>query len=169
MRMDLVDFKQTTFGTAQKDLYELVQRLMSNGNLKKLLYYPVKDALSKPSLTSEQSLGLMNKNIRVAPRLPVDEDIQAYVIISFDNFVPNANNPEFRDNMITFDVICHMDHWVMENNSLRPYLIMGEIDGMLKDSQLNGIGRIDFISANQLLLSEDLAGFSLVYRVINDV
>ena len=46
---------------------------------------------------------------------------------------------------------------------------MGEIDGMLNNSKLNGIGTIDFIGANQLLLSSELAGFSLTYRVINDV
>ena len=46
---------------------------------------------------------------------------------------------------------------------------MGEIDGMLNKSQLNGIGTVEFIGANQLLLSSDLAGFSLTYRVINDV
>ena len=95
--------------------------------------------------------------------------MQSYIIIGFDGFATNANNPEYRDNIITFDIICHLDSWVMENYQLRPYLIMGEIDGMLNNSKLNGIGTIDFIGANQLLLSSDLAGFSLTYRVINDV
>ena len=52
---------------------------------------------------------------------------------------------------------------------LRPYKIMHEIDGMLNRSRLNGIGKVDFVSANSLILSEELAGFTLVYRVINDV
>ena len=169
MKVNLVEFKQTTFGTAQKDLFNIVQKLINNDSLKKLLYYPVKDALSQPKLTTEQALGLMNRNIRVCPRLPVEEEIESYVLISFDGFAPNDNNPEFRDNLITFDIICHMDTWVMENYQLRPYMIMGEIDGMLNKSKLNGIGEIDFVGANQLLLSKDLAGFSLMYRVINDV
>ena len=56
----------------------------------------------------------------------------------------------------------------MENYQLGLYLIMGEIDGMLNKA-INGIGTVEFIGANQLLLSSDLAGFSLTYRVINDV
>ena len=169
MKMDLVQTQETTFLTAQKDLFKIVQKFINNEKLKKLLFYPVKDALDRKDLTSEETLGLLHKNIRVIPKLQVSEDVQSYIIIGFDGFITNAKNPEYRDNIITFDVICHFDSWVMENYQLRPYLIMGEIDGMLNKSKLNGIGTVEFIGANQLLLSSDLAGFSLTYRVINDV
>ena len=169
MKMDLVQTQETTFLTAQKDLFKIVQKFINNEKLKKLLFYPVKDALDRKDLTSEETLGLLHKNIRVIPKLQVNEDVQSYIIIGFDGFTTNANNPEYRYNIITFDVICHLDSWVMENYQLRPYLIMGEIDGMLNKSKLNGIGTVEFIGANQLLLSSDLAGFSLTYRVINDV
>ena len=169
MKMDLVQTQETTFLTAQKDLFKIVQKFINNEKLKKLLFYPVKDALDRKDLTGEETLGLLHKNIRVIPKLQVSEDVQSYIIIGFDGFITNAKNPEYRDNIITFDVICHFDSWVMENYQLRPYLIMGEIDGMLNKSKLNGIGTVEFISANQLLLSSDLAGFSLTYRVINDV
>lgn len=169
MKVNLYERQETTFGTAQKDLFKLVQQLVANEKLKKLLFYQTKDALSRPSLTSEETLGLIHKNIRVIPKLEIEEEVEAYVIITFDNFTTNANNPEFRDNTITFDIICHLDNWVMENYQLRPYMIMGEIDGMLNKKKLNGIGEIDFISATQLILSSELAGFSLAYRVVNDV
>lgn len=169
MKLNAIEFSKSTFMTAEKDLFSIVDRLLSNQNLKRLLYYPVKDALTKPVLSDEQSLGLIHKNIRVIPRLTVDEDVESYIIITFDGFTTNQNNPEFRDNIITFDVICHMDTWVMDNYQLRPYKIMGEIDGMLNDSKLNGIGVIEFAGANQLLLNDKLAGYTLMYRVVNDV
>ena len=169
MKIDLVQTQETTFLTAQKDLFKIVQKFINNEKLKKLLFYPVKDALDRKNLSSEETLGLLHKNIRVIPKLQANEDVQSYIIIGFDGITTNANNPEYRDNIITFDIICHLDSWVMENYQLRPYLIMGEIDGMLNNSKLNGIGTIDFIGANQLLLSSELAGFSLTYRVINDV
>lgn len=169
MKVNLFEKQETTFATAQKDLFKLVQQLIANDKLKKLLFYQTKDALERPSLSSEETLGLIHKNIRVIPKLETDEEVEAYVIITFDNFTTNATNPEFRDNTITFDIICHLDNWVMENYQLRPYLIMGEIDGMLNKKKLNGIGEVDFMGANQLILSPDLAGFTLSYRVINDV
>lgn len=169
MRINQVEFFKSTFQTAEKDLFNIVNKLLGNHNLKKLLYYPTKDALSQPFLSQQQSLELIHKNIRVVPQLSVDEEVESYIIITFDNFMPNGNNPEFRDNMITFDIICHMDNWVMENYQLRPYKIMGEIDGMLNECKLNGIGTANFVGANQLLLNDKLAGYSLMYRVINDV
>lgn len=162
-------FDKSTFQTAQKDLFSIITKFINNEDLKKLLFYSSKDALGKPDLTEEQTFGLIHKNIRVIPQLDVEEEVNSYVIVTFDNFATNANNPEFRDNIITFDIICHMDTWVMENYQLRPYMIMGQIDGMLDRQKLNGIGRVEFISANQLLLSGELAGYTLMYRVINDV
>ncbi|MCF0126440.1 MAG: hypothetical protein HUJ68_11950 [Clostridia bacterium] len=161
--------KKTTFESAQKDLFKIVQLFINNDNLKKLLYYSTKDALERPDLTQEQSLGLLHKNIRVVPQLKAEEELESYIIISFDSFATNSNNPEFRDNVIIFDVLCNLNYWVMENYKLRPYLIMGEIDGMLHKSRLNGIGTLDFAGADLLLLNNEWAGYSLTYRVINDV
>lgn len=169
MRLNQIDFYKSTFQTAEKDLFNIVNKLMSNHNLKKLLYYPVKNALTKEPLTQEQSLGLIHKNIRVTPKLTVEEEVESYVIITFDGFTTNPNNPEYRDNIITFDIICHLDTWVMDNYQLRPYKIMGEIDGMFNEQKLNGIGTIEFVGANQLLLNDELAGYTLMYRVVNDV
>lgn len=169
MKLNTVEFTKSTFLTAEKDLFNIINKLLGNENLKRLLYYPTKDALEKPLLTKQQSLELMNKNIKVVPKILAEETVESYVIITFDNFFTNENNPEFRDNTITFDIICHMDTWVMNNYQLRPYKIMGEIDGMLNNSKLNGIGLVEFLSANQLILNDIFAGFSLTYRVVNDV
>lgn len=169
MKINLVNTHKSTFETTQKDLFKIAEKIMGNEKLKKLLYHTTRDALTRPELTDEQTLGLLHENVRVIPQLVIDKEVKSYIVVTFDNFCPNDNNPEYRDNLITFDVLCDLDIWVMDNYNLRPYLIMGEIDGMLNNKKLNGIGTVDFVSANQLLLSEDLAGFTLVYRVINDV
>lgn len=169
MRIDLYKKDVTTFGTAQRDLFKITEKIIDNENLKKLLFHQSKDALDKPRLTDAETIGLLHKNIRVIPQLPIDEKVMSYIIVTFDNFTTNANNPEFRDNIITFDILCHLDTWVMDNYQLRPYMIMGELDGMFNNKKLNGIGTVEFISANQLLLSGEIAGFTLMYRVINDV
>lgn len=163
------DPDKATFESAQKDIFEIVNKLINNDDLKKLLFYATKDTLRKPNLTEEETMGLVHDRIKVVPKIPVDEELKSQIIISFDNYTTNANNPEFRDNIITFDILCPLSTWVLEGYNLRPYKIMGEIDGMFNKQKLNGIGTVEFISATQLLLSEELAGFTLVYRVVNDV
>lgn len=169
MRVDFTKPKKSSFSVAGDDLYKIMQKLLSNQNLLKLLAFSSADALSKEDLTDEQVSGLIGTNIKVIPKLPIPEEVGSYIIISFDNFIPNDNNPVFRDNLITFDVLCYLDDWLMDDYLLRPYKIMHEIDEMFNGSKLNGIGRVEFIGANSLILSADLAGFTVNYRVINDV
>jgi hypothetical protein len=82
--------------------------MMKNDRLKKLLYYTTTDCLERPNLTEEQTLELFGKNIKIVPKLSIDGEVLAYIIITFDNFTPSGN-PQFRDNTITFDIICHFD------------------------------------------------------------
>lgn len=169
MKLDQHIMQYSTFKTAQADLFKIVDKLMTNEDLKKLLYYSTSDALERENLTDAESIQLIGNNIRVVPKLQLDDEVETYVIITFDNFITNQNNPQYRDNTISFDILSHFDNWSLKDYELRPYKIMGEIDGMLNNKSLNGIGKIDFVNASQLILSNDLGGYSLLYRVINDV
>ena len=44
----------------------------------------------------------------------MDGSVLNYIIISFDKFAP-SKNPEFRDNVIEFDIVCHFDQWQMKD------------------------------------------------------
>jgi hypothetical protein len=54
-------------------------------------------------------LELLQNNIRLVPKIKIDSAVKNYIGIGFDSFIPNATNPEFRDNVIMFDIICHFD------------------------------------------------------------
>lgn len=141
----------------------IVDKIMKNNRLKKLLYYTTRDALDRPALTEDQSLELFGKNIKLVPKLYVDGSVLTYIIISFDNFV-QSENPEFRDNIVEFDIICHFDQWQLQDFALRPYKIAGELDSMLDKKRLTGIGLLEFIGANQIILTDEFAGLCLMYR-----
>lgn len=154
---------KSAFLSINKDMRLLVDKILSNERLKKLLFYTTKDALDKPKLTEEESLSLFGKQIKLVPKLYVDGSVLAYIIISFDNFV-ESSNPEFRDNIIEFDIICHFDQWQLKDFDLRPYRIAAELDSMLNDQKLTGIGKIEFLGANQIILTDEFAGLCLMYR-----
>jgi len=93
--------------------------LLKNDRFKNLLYYTTKDAYDRPKLTEEQTVELIEKNIKRVPKVYVDGSVLNYIIISFDNFSPSTN-PQFRDNTVIFDIICHFDQWELNDNQLRP-------------------------------------------------
>jgi hypothetical protein len=107
--------------------------------------------------------------IKLEPKLPFGEheEVKSYIIISCDNFSPNATNPHYRDCTVTFDIICHTDYWDLGNYRVRPIKIAGYIDGILNKARLSGIGVFEFMGCNQLILNDTLSGYTLMYRAVH--
>lgn len=162
------DFKnlESSFLIVDKDLEKIAQKMLTNPRLLKLLYYTEKDCLSKPTLNATQKLELIDKHIRIIPKLDIEKDCPIFVVITFDNFTPNATNPEYRDCTVNFDILCHPDHWNLGNFQLRPFKIAGELDAMFNKQKMTGIGELQFMGANNLVLNDQLMGLTLIYRSV---
>lgn len=187
MRKDLIrpDIR-SSFLSCEKDTETILRRLFIESRpysdtLKKLLIINTKDCLTaqdeklnymqeKISLFNIKDL-IDNQYVRLSPKLTFGEheEVKSYILISFDNFTPNETNPEYRDCTVTFDIVCHTDYWNLDNFQLRPLKIVGYIDGILNETKLSGIGRFHFMGCSQLILNEDLSGYTLMYRAVHDV
>ena len=91
MRINNYHPPKSSFLSINKDMRLIVDKILNNDRLCKLLYYTSRDALEKPKLTDEEKLGLFNKQIRIVPKLYVDNPVLNYIIISFDNHIPTSN------------------------------------------------------------------------------
>ena len=168
MKKATYQFPKSSFISIEKDMGTIVDMMLKNNRLKKLLYYNLENCLFQENLTEDQSLKLIEDGyIRMVPKLYVDKDVLNYIIISFDNFTPNMTNPEFRDNIISFDIICHFNQWQMPNFQLRPYKIAAEIDTLFNNRHLSGIGELQFLGANQILINDEFGGISLMYSAVH--
>ena len=167
MKIQSYVYPKSSFLSAEKDMNIIVDRMMKNDRLKKMLHYTTRDCLNKPKLTDDQTSELFGKNIKIVPKLYVDGSVLNYIIISFDNFTRNGENPEFRDNIIEFDIICHFDQWHMKDFALRPYKIAAELDTMFDEQRLTGIGKLEFFGANQIILTDEYAGLCVMYKAIH--
>ena len=167
MRINTYTYPNSSFLSLEKDMNIIVDMIMKNDRLKKLLYYTTKDCMSKPNLTEDETISLFGKQIKTVPKLTVDGSVLNYIIVSFDNFISNNTNPEFRDNIVEFDIICHFDQWQIKDFELRPYKIAAELDSMFNNKRLTGIGEVEFLGANQMILTDEYAGLCLMFRVVH--
>lgn len=172
MRIENFQRPHSSFLSIDKDLDLIITKMLKNDRLKRLLYYPTKDCITNasgkcPNLTDEESIGLIDTQIRTVPRVALNDDIPVYVIISFDNFILNTTNPHFRDNTIEFDIVCDFDQWRIADGQLRPYRIAGEIDSMFNNTHLSGIGTLEFLGAKQENINDTCACVSLIYMAIH--
>ena len=163
MRIDGVKTPKSSFLSMEKDMNLIVNKMFKNERLKRLLYYTSRDALNKPNVTADQTIELIKKNIKIVPKLYVDGEVLNYILITFNNFTPSGN-PEIRDNIIEFDIICHYDQWQLQDFALRPYKIAAEIDSMFDKTHLTGIGELQFLGATQTIINDEFAGVCLMYE-----
>ena len=167
MRIDKVLTPKSSFLSVEKDMGIIIAELLKNERLKRLLYHTTPQAMTMPNLTAEESAALVGKYIKNIPKLYIDGSVLNYIIINFDNFTPNVTNPEFRDNVIEFDIICHYDQWQLNDFKLRPYRIAAEIDSMFDGKHLTGIGELQFLGCSQIILTDEYAGLCLLYKAIH--
>lgn len=184
MRKDLVKPRiVSSFLSCEKDVELILKKLFVESRpysdiLKKLLVINAKDCLDGENKNYQRVINEMSIKklrdegyIRLEPKISFGEheEVKSYILISFDNFIPNPTNPEYRDCTVTFDVVCHTDYWDVLDYRLRPIKIVGYIDGILNETKLTGIGKFHFLGCNQLILNEDLSGYTLMYRAVHDV
>jgi hypothetical protein len=172
----------SSFLSCEKDIEEILRKLFISSkpysdDLKKLLVVNTKDCLDNENSSTiqqkidEMSLAKLRQDgyIKLEPKIKFGEheEVKSYILVSCDNFTPNATNPYYRDCTVTFDIICHTDYWDLGNYRVRPLKIAGIIDGILNKARLSGIGTFNFMGCNQLILNEELSGYTLMYRAVH--
>lgn len=183
MKRDLINYNlKSSFQSIEKDIELILRKLFIENKplseeLKKLILINTKDCLDSTNnlkykeIIDNTSIKNMidEQYIRLAPKVKFGEheEVKSYIILSFDNFTPNETNPEFRDCTVSFDIICHTDYWDIGNFRIRPLKIAGIIDGILNNNRLTGIGTFQFMGCNELILNEDLSGYTLMFRAIH--
>lgn len=173
---------QSSFLSAEKDTDIILRKLFIESKpysdiLKSLLVVNTNDCLDNyqkseyKKVIDKATPAWLKKNgyLINIPRVCLKEfdEKKNFLILTSDNYTPNATNPQFRDCLFTIDIICHLDLWDLGDFRLRPLKIAGYIDGILQNSKLTGIGTFQLAGASMLSISDDYKGYSLVYQAIH--
>lgn len=171
---------KSSFYSCEKDAETIIKKLFVNSQpysdeLKRLLVINTKDCLDKDNenyckIVEKISVkDIIEQNyFTLVPQIKMNEheNVKSFVILSFDNFTPTSN-PEYRDCTVSFDILCPTEYWDLGNYQLRPMKIMGIIDGILNKARLSGIGTLEFMGAQELIVSEHIAGYTLIFRAVH--
>ena len=157
---------QRRFNVMGNNAFNMANKLMSNQKLCRLLKYQVRDPFDKEKYPDVDGVLLLNKQIMITPKI-WDESTEktSYIVALFNSFVTNMINPDYKLDTIGIDVACPYDEWVMDGYSLRPYLIMEEIDKMFNGAQMAGIGTLQFVRADRNVFTPLIGGYTMQYRI----
>ena len=157
---------QRRFAVMGTNAFNMANKLMQNQNLCRLLKYQVRDPFDTEKYENVDGVLLLNKQIMITPKI-WDESTEktSYIVALFNTFITNTINKDYKIDIISFDVACPYDEWVLNGHSLRPYLIMEEIDKMFNGAQMAGIGTLEFIRADRNVFTQQIGGYTMQYRI----
>ena len=157
---------QRRFAVMGTNTFNIANRIMQNQRLCRLLKYQVRDPFDTEKYPDVDGVELLNKQIMIVPKIFDDStEKSSYIVAIFSNFTTNPVNPDFKISTVRFDVACPYDEWVLDDKSLRPYLIMQEIDNMFNQAQMAGIGTLQFVRADSIVLTPQIGGYSMLYKI----
>jgi hypothetical protein len=61
MRVRTYTYPESSFLSLEKDMNIIIDMIMKNERLKKMLYYTTRDCLNKPELTEDETISLFGK------------------------------------------------------------------------------------------------------------
>ena len=157
---------QRRFAVMGTNAFNMANTLMQNQRLCRLLKYQVRDPFDEEKYENVDGVLLLNKQIMITPKI-WDESTEktSYVVALFNTFTVNLMNPDYKIDTIGIDVACPYDEWVLNGHSLRPYLIMEEIDRMFNGAQMAGIGTLEFVRADRNVFTSQIGGYTMQYRI----
>lgn len=148
------------------NLQKIVNRLQSNQNLLKLLYYTDKDPLSHEDLTTQKiQEDVFEKLIKIVPRVGPKETAQSVVSLRVVRGDSNPENNEFRDFQIGIEVFVPLTQWIIKNSNLRPFAIMGQIHKSLNNKTIDGLGKMKGGDFQINFLTDEIGCYEMVYSI----
>ena len=125
------------------NLQKIMTRLFANQRLLKLLYYTDKDPYSQPDLTQEQiKTEIYEKLIKITPRVGPKETAHSILVLKVARGVTDSGNSEFRNIQIDIESFVPLTQWIIKDDNLRPFAIMGEVQKSLNGKTINGLGKM---------------------------
>lgn len=150
-----------------ENLQTIVKRLTANQNLLKLLYYTDKDPFNNQDLDEETiKTKVFNKLIKIVPKLDPKETATSIISFRVVRGRKTSTNGEFNNITINFEVFVPLTQWIIKDVSLRPFLIMSEIEKSLDGKTINGLGKMECMGFDINFLTTEISCYEMIFNIV---
>lgn len=108
---------------------------------------------------------IYEKLIKVVPRVGPKEFDNSVVVVRVARGSKNPNNNQFRDLSIYVESFVPLTQWLVNDENLRPFLIMGEIQKSLDGKRMNQIGKMVGGDFELQVLTEEVSCYEQEFAI----
>ncbi|OME55387.1 hypothetical protein BSK59_12975 [Paenibacillus odorifer] len=154
---ELTEFKNT-----------IIQRIVSNQDILKAVYYRDQNFLNQPNVDNES---VLYKNIFPYNFIPSSPEevgqVKTYITLSITDYKP-VGGSRFRAGSVYIYTFSHKSLFKVDlpTGDLRVDFIVAGLDEMLSDKRGIGIGELEFVGMKEYIVNQDYQGYVLHYRPV---
>jgi hypothetical protein len=146
-----------------QNIKTIIDTILGSQNLCKLLYYSSKSPLAETDLADTSSILL--ENLFPIPVTPgIEDDAKSIITIVLDDFALGRDNNAFKTSKIVFNVLSHLDLWLLNDTKIRPYSILNEIDTLFNQQRIATIGKLEFVSSRWIAVNTKWHGYQILFK-----
>lgn len=135
-----------------------------NQTIKKLLSITTIDPLKAADIPES----LLNKNIKLVPLIKANNNnTESEIAIIIPN-IRKTDNSSYNKIEVKIAVGCPLVSWVINDDSLRPFLIISELEKMLDGLRIDGIGVMTLKMIDLSYLDDDFSIYELIFHFDDD-
>lgn len=108
---------------------------------------------------------IYEKLIKVVPRVGPKEFDNSVVVVRVARGSKNPNNNQFRNLSIYVESFVPLTQWLVNDENLRPFLIMGEIQKSLDGKRMNQIGKMIGGDFELQVLTEEVSCYEQEFAI----
>ena len=108
---------------------------------------------------------IYEKLIKVVPRVGPKEFDNSVVVVRVARGTKNPSNNQFRDLSIYVESFVPLTQWLVNDENLRPFLIMGEIQKSLDGKRMNQIGKMIGGDFELQVLTEEVSCYEQEFAI----
>ena len=149
-------------------MFKVAKALASNPTLCKLLVNLQDDPLDHDITENEgidSSYDLINKNILLVPLVNEKDFTTAGKICILIDQGTVLDNKDFKELGLNIIVYTPLRSWRMNDLSLRPFSVMGEVEKSLKGKRLESLGPIKYHGFELVNVDDKLSGYNMSFTL----
>lgn len=155
------------FEDLNENIIDVESMLLASTPLCKMLFYSGATDID-PLIKADFNHKLLRMtNLFPMPKMPeVQTDRKAIVSYYFMNGKPQRRNTGFRNVFLCFDVMCHLDSWLIKDG-LRPYAICAILDKMFNGKFIGEFSNGDIFAEDftHMRYGDYYYGYRLIYKL----
>lgn len=151
------------YGELSTIFMNIIQRLLLNQTLCKLLYYNVEDPMGQATIANTRTL--LGKEIRFIPKVGPQETTKSKIVMLWKEGEKNADNNEITDLLFYTYVYVPFSEWIIKGDELRTFLIMSEIEESLQGKDVDGVGRLQSLGFYLDMVTDELCAYRMEFKI----